>query len=150
MAFYRQNAAQAINQQPVSDRQGTRGVTVYAPEMRQPNMVTATSYTSFGGYSPEYRGGGRGVNDLPWDGLGGRLMDTPQADMYNAEPCPANATGVWDEPNAWQGVIPLIRLQPTTSAHPGAGLDWTVSPPMLFHPPPVTGMQAHPILALGV
>lgn len=115
--------------------------TVFAPQMLQPNMETPTRWTPYGGFVPQPYFGGH-------DGLNGRLMHVPQADFYNSEPCPFPANGVDDQPNAR---FDVLRLPPTTSAHPGFSLPSSVpSPPMVFHAPPVWGMQAVPIPALGV
>lgn len=150
MAFYRQNQANGINQDPRSQRPGTRSYTVYAPEERQPDMGAPNRWTPFGVFQPHYDGNGRAALAGRWDGLRGMLMDTPQADFLNSQPNPWPANGVYDEPNAAIGILPMVRLQPTTSAHPGAQITGGIGPSMLFHAPPVFGMQTKPILALGV
>lgn len=150
MPGWRQNAANVINRDPDSQKPGTRSVPVYAPELRQPDMGAPARYTIFGVQQPEYTGNGRAAEAGRWDGLRGRLMDVPQADTYDESPNPWPANGVWDEPGAQVGVLPLIRLQPSTSSHPGAQVTGGIGPSMLFHAPPVFGLQTQPILALGV
>jgi len=113
----------------------------YGPEKIQPDMGAPTRWTPYGTFvSYPYEGG--------WDALGGRLMHVPQADMYDASPNPFPANGVDDQPNA---AFNLLRLEPTTSAHPG----WTLpslapSPAMIFQAPPIFGLQTVPINAMGV
>lgn len=83
------------------------------------------------------------------DELHGRLMAVSQADLYNSDPNPWPANGVNDQPNA---AFHLIRLTPHTSAHPGASLAGVAGsgPTMVFHTPPVFGLQTTPIWAVGV
>jgi hypothetical protein len=157
MPSWMQNAPNEINRDPDSQRAGSHlpAYPVYAPEERQPDLGAPTRYTPFGIQAPAYDGGGAGaggraLNAARWDGLGGRLMDVPQADFYNSEPNPWPANGVYDVPNGAIGAIGLLRLQPTTSAHPGKTMAPDYGPTMLFHAPPVFSMQTKPILAVGV
>lgn len=114
---------------------------VYGPQKLQPNMETQTRWTPYGTFTPRpYYGG--------WDGLDGRLMHVPQADMYDVSRNPWPANGVDDQPNAR---FDILRLQPTTSAHPGLSIPSVQGgPSMVFQPPPVWGLQTVPIPALGL
>lgn len=117
-----------------------RSIPVYAPAELTPSSETPTRWTPFGTFVPRPYFGGH-------DGLGGRLMGVPQADLYNSDPCPFPANGVNDQPNA---AFHLIRLQPHTSAHPGASMSLgPETPTMVYHSPPVWGMQTTPIWAVG-
>lgn len=158
MPAWRQNKPNEINRDPDSQRAGSHlpAYPVYSESRRQPNYGASPRWTPFGiDQAPVYDGrgpnaGGRALMAERWDGLGGRLMDVPQTDFYNAAPNPWPANGVYDQPSAAIGTIGLLRLQPTTSAHPGASLSSDAGPTMLFHAPPVFSMQTKPILALGV
>ena len=77
-------------------------------------------------------------------------MDVPQADLYDSSRNPWPGNGVYDQPSALIGLLGLLRLQPTTSAHPGATLPPDYSPTTLFHAPPVFSLQTKPILAVGL
>ena len=150
MAGYRQNAANVINRDPDSQRKGTRSVTIFAPGERQPDMGAPDGWTPFGIRTPLYDGG-RAVAARRWDGLQGRLMDVPQADLLNSEPNPFPASGVADDPMMYQAIMRVIRLAPTTSAHPGASLtSGEASPAMIFKAPPIFGLQTKPIYAVGL
>ena len=106
----------------------------------------------FNGPSP--RGGNR--VSRPWgggghDAKGGQLNEEARGDFTNSAQGPWPRSGVWDEPNAWYGVMGFLRLPPHTSAHPGASLtSGEASPTMVFHTPPVWGLQTTPIYAVGV
>lgn len=115
--------------------------TVYQPQLLPPNTETQTRWTPYGTFvSHPYFGG--------WDALGGRLMHVPQADFYNSDPNPFPSSGVDDQPNARYDIL---RLEPTTSAHPGGPtLPSGPSPSMVFQAPPAWGLQTIPIPALGV
>src|SRR5262245_38345032 len=120
-----------------------RSIPNYGPAEIPPNMDARTGWTPRGMLVPRnYEGEG-------WDALHGRLMDVSQADRYNAAPNPFPANSVFDTPNAWHAIIPLIRLGPTTSAHPGYSLPSGPGPVMIFHPPPSFGIQTTPIYATG-
>lgn len=89
--------------------------------------------------------------------LGGRHGDrndlniVARSDIYNTDTDVWPRSGVYDEPGAWHNIIGILRLPPTTSAHPGKQLtSGEASPTMLFHTPPVWGLQTTPIYALGV
>lgn len=128
-------AAYGNNNYPLS-------VAEYGPEKLQPDMGAPAGWNPYAGLveSTPYRGG--------WDGLHGRLMHVPQADMYNASPNPWPANGVDDQPNVFPGIL---RLSPSTSAHPGFSLpSLAPSPAMIFQPPPIFGLQTVPIPAMGV
>ena len=150
MSLYRQNARNVINRDPDSQRAGSHlpAYPVYAPENRQPDLGAPNGWNPFGSRQPVYDRGAA-VAAVGYDGLGGALMRVPQADFYNSEPNPWPANGVFDQPNAWHAIIPHIRLEPSTSAHPGAQANGQIGPSMLFHAPPVFSMQTRPILALG-
>jgi hypothetical protein len=79
------------------------------------------------------------------------MMTVSQADMYNSEPNPWPANATADYPNApYAAAHDLLRLAPTTSAHPGASMSSGPGPTMVFHAPPVFSMQTTPIVAVGV
>jgi hypothetical protein len=156
MAAWRQNEPNNINRDPDSQRAGShlRSAPIYAPAERSPNQGAPSRYTPFGLYQPEYASlgspGGRAPYAARWDGLGGELMDVPQADLYDSSRNPWPGNGVYDQPSALIGLLGLLRLQPTTSAHPGATLPPDYSPTTLFHAPPVFSLQTKPILAVGL
>ncbi len=83
------------------------------------------------------------------DGLG-RLMAVAQADTYDSSRNPWPANGVWDQPGAAIAASELVRLQPTTSAHPGLAMATGAGPTMLFVTPPVFTVQTKPIYAVGL
>ncbi len=151
MAFYRQSAAcpkfgtaqsHAASSGAAYARDNyPRSRAVYGPEMLQPDMLGQTRWTPYGTFeSMPYFGG--------WDGLGGRLMHVPQADMYDVSANPWPANSVDDQPNAR---FDVMHLAPTTSAHPGYSLPSAQSgPTMIFHAPPIFGVQTVPIPAFGV
>lgn len=95
---------------------------------------------------------GQGVTFGRWDGLAGRLMEVGQADMYmSAVPgvSPYRA-GTWEEPGGPIAASMLVRLQPSTSAHPGLSMATGAGPTMIFTAPPVFTVQSTPIYALGL
>ena len=152
MPGWRQNAPNVVNRAPDTQRAGShlRSVPVYAPQLLQPNMETPTRWSPFGLFVPMVAGG-RAAAAQRHDGLGGRLMDVPQADFYNSEPNPWPANGVADDPMQYQAINQLIRLRPTTSAHRGLQLtSGEASPAMVFHAPPSFGLQTKPIYAVGL
>ena len=151
MAGYRQNAGNVVNRAPDSQRQGTRSVTIFAPADRQPDMGAPSRWTPFSPGDPPAYSGGRAIAAARWDGLQGRLMDVPQADLYDSSPNPWPASGVADDPMIYQAIMRVIRLAPTTSAHPGASLtSGEASPAMIFKAPPIFGLQTKPIYAVGL
>jgi len=114
-------------------------------------MGASPRWTPFGNVAPDYDGNGRAVAALRHDGLQGRLMDVPQADLYDSSRNPWPASGVADDPATYQAIMRVIRLKPTTSAHPGASLtSGEASPAMIFKAPPIFGLQTKPIYALGL
>jgi hypothetical protein len=157
MPFYRQNQPNEINRDPDSQRAGSHlpAYPVYLPSEREPNLGASPRWTPFGEQQPHYDGagpgaGGRALMAGRWDGLGGRLMDVPQSDFYNAQPNPWPGSGVYDVPNGAIAASGIMRLEPTTSAHPGLTVPPDYSPTTLFHAPPVFSMQTKPILAVGL
>jgi hypothetical protein len=151
LAGYRQNAGNVINRDPDSQRQGTRSIANYRPEMRQPDMGAPAGWNPFGMRVASYDGNGRAPAAGRWDGLRGALMDVPQADLLNQAPNPWPANGVADDPMTYQAIMRVMRLKPTTSAHPGASLtSGEASPSMIFHAPPIFGLQTKPIMAVGL
>lgn len=86
------------------------------------------------------------------DGLGGRLMEVAQADLYmSAVPgvSPYRA-GTWEEPGGPIAATQLVRLAPTTSAHHGLAQATGQGPAMIFTAPPVFTVQSTPIYAIGL
>lgn len=114
---------------------------VYGPQAQPYNMTTQTGWNPYEGVTvpAPYLGG--------WDGLGGQLMHVPQADTYFVGDNPWPVNGVDDQPNA---AFNLLRLEPTTSAHPGFSNPTGASPSMIFAAPPIFGLQTDPIPAYGV
>jgi hypothetical protein len=86
------------------------------------------------------------------DALQGRLMAVSQADLYDSQGnwMNGNPSGVYDQPNAQIGILPLIRLQPSTSAHPGLAAATGAGPQMIYRTPPSFSAQTTPIYALGL
>lgn len=119
-----------------------RSYAVDAPAKLLTNMETMTGWDPYNGLEAPtpYRGG--------WDELGGRLMHVPQAGTYyTGPPNPWPANGVDDQPNAY---FNLVRLEPTTSAHPGYMNPTGPGPSMIFAAPPIFGIQTNPVPAFGV
>lgn len=150
MAFYRQSAAcpkfgtaqgGAMSSGAAYGRdEYPHSWAVYGPQRQPQNMETMTDWSPYGQFNPHAYFGG-------WDTLGGRLMHVPQADTYfvGANPWPAN--GVDDQPNAR---FDIMQVPVSTSAHPGFSLPSTApSPTMIFHAPPIFGVQTVPIPAFG-
>lgn len=143
--FWRQAPERENNRAPWPTHPRPRSRAVYGPAGRLPNAETPTHWSPYSFTVPTpylLRG---------HDGLSGALMSVEQADLYDASPNPFPANGVWDEPNAWHGVMGLLRLPPHTSAHPGLTLvSDPPTPTMLFQAPPIFGLQTVPIAAMGV
>lgn len=149
MAYYRQSAlCPKLNAEHGSSsganygrNEYPRSAPIYGPAMLPPGMENPTRWTPYGTFvSHPYFGG--------WDGLHGRLMHVAQADSYDASTQPFPANSVDDQPNAQ---FNLLRLEPTTSAHPGMSLySYAPTPTMLYHAPPVFGLQTVPIYAVGI
>jgi len=152
VSFWQQNAEQ------VWPRNGTaptkdyypRSAPFYAPQRIAPSQENPSSVAPGGGYraTPLY------VDVQPsfgeWDGLGGDLMRVSQADTYDTSMNPWPAAGTSSESNAAVGVMQMMRLQPTTSAHPGLSFATGGGPTMMFHAPPVFSAQSQPIYAVGL
>ena len=117
-----------------------RSRAVYGPARITPNMETPTDWSPWGTFVPHPYSGQH-------DGLRGALMRVSQADTYDASPNPWPANGVDDQPNAR---FDVLRLLPSTSAHPGWSLpSLAPSPAMVFQAPPIFGLQTVPIPAVG-
>lgn len=153
MAFYRQNEAQ------IEPRNGTApcrnaypySIAVYGPAgipMGMENPGTTQPSDGFSAYPPNltapYPTFGR------HDGLGGRLMEVSQADMYTSPPQPFPRAGTWEEPGGPIAASMMVRLAPTTSAHAGLAMSTGAGPAMVFVAPPVFTVQSKPIYALGL
>lgn len=152
MAGYRQNAPNVVNRAPDTQRPGAHSLTrsLFGPAELIPDMGAPTRWTPFGIFSPQIPGG-RAMAAQRHDGLGGRLMDVPQADLLDSSRNPFPANGVADDPAMVQAIAKQIRLKPTTSAHPGLSLtSGEATPTMVFHAPPVFGLQTKPIYAVGL
>ena len=152
MAGYRQNHGNVVNRAPDTQRQGSHSRTraLYGPAEILESSETPTRWTPFGMFVPQVQGG-RASAAQRHDGLGGRLMDVPQADLLDSSRNPFPANGVADDPAMYQAIMQIIRLRPTTSAHPGLSLtSGEASPAMVFHAPPVFGLQTKPIYAVGL
>ena len=145
--FYGQNAPNIVNRAPDTMQNNLpRSRAVYGPALRQPAMENPSRWTPYGTFQPEpYLFEGH-------DGLRGALMSVEQADLYDASPNPFPNNGVFDHPGAAIAAVDgLLRLQPTTSAHPGHALpSGNASPTMVFHAPPANALQTMPIFALGL
>lgn len=102
-------------------------------------------------YAPGYNFVSRPYGGGAHDALNGALNEVAVGDFHNSAIGPWPRSGVWDEPNVWHAVIGQLRLPPTTSAHRGAQLtSGEASPTMVFHTPPVFGLQTTPIYAVGI
>lgn len=75
-------------------------------------------------------------------------MKIRRTDFYDASPNAWPNNGQWDKPNGY--FASLMRLKPSTSAHPGLSLKTGGGPTMYFKAPPVFSMQTKPIPAVGV
>lgn len=152
MPFWRQNAEQ------VQPRNGTapvknaypRSAPIYEPAMIPLGMENPGSTLPSDGFSarPSYIAVDVSFGDH--DALGGRLMAVGQADLYDESRNPWPACGVWDQPGAAIAASAIVRLQPSTSAHPGLAQATGAGPAMVFQAPPVFTIQTRPIFALGV
>lgn len=113
------------------------------PASLVPNSEVPSQWSPWGTFQPVPYAFG-------WDELRGAVQHTPQVDFYDASPNPWPNNGQADYPNhAWQ-VGEILRLRPTTSAHPGAVLPTGPGPTMLFAAPPLFSVQTMPIRATGV
>ena len=126
----------------------------YAPQELPLSNENPSSVAAYGGYRAVplpvvVMGGNFGRHD----GLHGRLMEVAQADSYDARGSARwPAAGTYEEPGAATAVLNMMRLAPTTSAHPGMSLGMGGGPgtTMLFVAPPVMTMQSRPIYATGL
>lgn len=118
--------------------------TVDRPAKIIPDTETPSQWSPYGTlFAHPYRGG----HD-PLSAGGHGIMHVAQAGMYDPSANPWPNNGQFGQPNGfWTG---LIRLRPTTSAHPGKSMPAVPGPTMLFHAPPPLGMQSKPIPAVGV
>jgi hypothetical protein len=152
MPFWQQN------EQQVWPRNGTAptrdaypySIAVYGPQRIAPSQENPSSTAAAGGYrafplevqvTPSF-----GTNDA----LGGRLMAVSQADLYTSPPQPFPRAGTWEEPGGPVAALQLVRLAPTTSAHPGLAAATGAGTTMVFVAPPVFSVQAKPIYAVGL
>jgi hypothetical protein len=150
---------QNAGDRPINPRNGVngysrnaypRGVPVYAPAMLPMGTENPGSTLPSDGFSAHPNIVIVDVSFGDHDALGGRLMAVSQGDTYDASACPWPAAGVYDQPGAQVGILPLVRLQPTTSAHPGLASATGAGPAMLYRAPPSFSAQSVPIPALGV
>jgi hypothetical protein len=125
-----------------------RSAPIYEPNMNPESMEnpgsTRSGFRRFPGPVGEL------VNFGDHDALGGALMRVAQADMYDMHLNPWPAAGTYEEPGAAVAVLQMMRLQPTTSAHPGLAQSTGAGPTMLFVAPPVFSVQTTPIYATGL
>lgn len=152
MAWYRQNAANGIPRGGIAPMRNhyPRSAPIYDAQMLAPSEENPSSTAPGGGYRAFPLGVGVVPSFGSWDGLGGRLMAVSQADTYDTSANPWPAAGTYEEPGAATAVLQMIRLQPTTSAHPGLAMATGAGPNMLFVAPPVFGYQTQPIYAVGL
>ena len=152
MPFWQQNAAQEWPRNgtaPTKDYY-PRSVPVYDAQKIPPSMENPSSTHAGGGYRAVPLGAVVTPSFGRWDGLRGKLMEVSQADTYNSDPNPWPAAGTWEEPGGPIAASMLVRLQPTTSAHPGLAMSTGAGPTMLFHAPPVFSQQTTPIYGIGL
>lgn len=155
MAAYGQNAGNISPRNGIGDGRSRnsypRGVPVYGPAGLPPSAENPGTTLPSDGFSARPNHVYVDVSFGDHDALGGRLMAVAQADTFDASANPFPACGVYDQPNAWHGVMPLIRLQATTSAHPGASMPAGAGGPnMVFQAPPSFSAQSRPIYAVGL
>ncbi len=152
MAFYRQNEGN------IPPRNGTApcrdaypySVAVYGPAELPQSMTNAGTTQPSDGFRAA-----PGFTFNPpvfgrHDGLQGRLMEVSQADLYYSPPQPFPRAGTWEEPGGPIAASMLVRLEPTTSAHPGLTQATGAGPTMVFVAPPVFSVQSKPIYAVGL
>lgn len=154
MAFYQQNAGQ------IEPRNGTApcrnayplSYPVYQPGMIAPSNENPGSTLPSDGFSAVPNFVAVNVSFGDHDALDGRLMAVAQADSYNSAVGPFPRAGTYEEPGAATAVLQMMRLAPTTSAHPGLslGMGGGPGPTMLFQAPPVFSVQTRPIYATGL
>jgi hypothetical protein len=124
--------------------------TVFEPAEIPPSMENPGTTLPSDGYSAEPNYVAVNVSFGRHDALGGRLMEVSQADLYQSAIGPFPRAGTWEEPGAAVAVLQMVRLQPTTSAHPGLNLATGPGPNMLYIAPPVFSVQTQPIIATGL
>lgn len=106
----------------------------------QPNSEVPTTWSPYGTFVP-----------APYhEGMPASLMAVAQAHTVDKAANPFPANGAWDVPNAQHAVAGIMRLKPTTSAHPGLTMATGAGPTMVFAAPPIFGYQTKPIMATGV
>lgn len=90
-----------------------------------------------------------GYDELSEQGHG--IMHVAHAPLYDASPNPWPNNGQYDRPNGLFAVFQgLMRKPPESSAHYGFSMPTGPGPSMLFHAPPIFGLQTQPIPAVGV
>lgn len=155
MAGYRQNEA---NVWPRNGTAPTRdyyplSVPVYDAQGIAPSEENPAGVHAGGGYrAVPLAAGVVGDNFGRHDGLAGRLMEVSQADSFDSARGPFPRAGTYEEPGGAIAVLRMLRLKPSTSAHPGAGIGvgGGPGPTMIFTPPPSFTIQSRPIFATGL
>ena len=127
-----------------------RSAPVYQPSMIPGSMENPGSTLPSDGFSARPNLLLVDVSFGDHDALGGQLMRVAQSDMYDSSQNPWPATGSYEEPGAAIAVLDMVRLAPTTSAHPGLQNATGAGPTMLFVAPPVFSIQTRPIFATGL
>lgn len=127
-----------------------RSAPIYEPNMNPESMENPGSTIPSDGFSARPNYVGVDVSFGDHDALGGALMRVAQADTYDSSRNPWPAAGTYEEPGAAIAVLQMIRLAPTTSAHPGLSSATGAGPTMLFVAPPVFSVQTTPIYATGL
>lgn len=115
------------------------------PAALVPDSEEMTQWSAYGIFRPTPYFGGH--DELSVEGRG--IMHVPYATLYDASPNPWPNNGQFDRPNG-PALARILRLRPTTSAHPGMSMPTGGGPTMLFRAPPVFSMQTKPIPAVGV
>lgn len=132
--------ARIINRNPATNTRYSRSLANEGgPQVKPAGNEVGTTWTPYGMFvTHPYR--------VP---MPQSLMAVEQATaFYNS------AVGLWpgngqaDYPNGQQAG-PLMRLEPTTSAHHGFMTPTGPNPNMVFFSPPVFGYQTRPIYATG-
>jgi hypothetical protein len=115
-----------------------------------PDTEIATQWSPyFHAVARPYMGG---HDELSEHGRG--IMHVAQAGLYDSSPNPWPNNGQYDRPNggsvAMEAQIAMQGRQRETSAHKGFMNPTGAGPTMLFHAPPIFGLQTKPIPAVGV
>jgi hypothetical protein len=152
MPYYQQNAAQEWprNGTAPTHNDYPKSYPVYGPGGIPLAMENPGSTLPSDGYSAQPSFVNVNVSFGEHDGLHGNLMRVAQADTYNSAVGPFPRAGTYEEPGAATAVLNMIRLAPTTSAHPGLSFSTGAGPTMLFVAPPVFSVQSTPIYATGL